>query len=250
MKKLNLSLCVLFSIILLNSCSENSSPTNTENQLEMADYFPHTQGSWWIFQNYLIDPLGNSILTDGTDSLFVWSESMIDGKEAISLISVSNYGGEITYDTSYYHIDGSKLYVYQDNFEDLDSKKWMLYIDLDANEWQIVKYEEHIDTVFIDPMTEDSIVVKSDYIIDFNGIQNGSKNYIISGNNVQTKGFKLSMKFESNWQIGEEKEYDSKTYTFLIWLGKNVGFVNFIEETDDPEIGKTETKLIKYFIGQ
>ncbi|MDB5272449.1 MAG: hypothetical protein JWO58_816 [Chitinophagaceae bacterium] len=80
MKKTSLLFLVLCTSVI--SCSKKTSePAPDPNSPTTAadTYYPATQGSYWIYQNYQIDSTGEYELP-GTDSVVVSKDSVINGK--------------------------------------------------------------------------------------------------------------------------------------------------------------------------
>ncbi|MFC2131155.1 hypothetical protein ACFLSQ_06950 [Bacteroidota bacterium] len=249
-KRLILLLAVVIFALAFYSCSENESTAPSDTTLKMSDYFPASIGSWWIYMNYELDSLGNRISEGVKDSTYNAAIVMINGKDAIMQISVTVYEDDTDYDTTYFNVDGSKLYAYEDVMFEEGVKAWTLYVDLAADEWQIMFYEEHTDTTMINPMTGDTISIKQDIVLDFTGMKDIDKDYSIKGQTISAKGIKWQISMEYYSKIGDEIESGSDESFIYMWVAKGIGMVHNIAEPVMGESEGNERELIDYYISQ
>ncbi len=139
----SLFLFVSLSIVLaLASCSNES--TNPNNQFSMSSYFPTTQGSWWKYENWILDSTGARVKKHCEDSVVIEGTAFIGGKQAIIMADYSrDTNGISRKDTSYIAIEGSKLLAFVNLiFSDGDSIPWLTMADLNSANWLI--YEKSI----------------------------------------------------------------------------------------------------------
>jgi len=241
-------LVILLMGIMFYSCTENESTAPTDPTLKMSDYFPASVGSWWIYMNYELDSLGNRMSEGERDSTYNEAIVSMDGKDAIMQISVTVYEDETDYDTTYFNIDGSKLYIYEDDMFEEGVKAWTLFVDLAAEEWQIMFYEQHMDTTYFDPMINDSVRVKQDMVMDFTGMKDIDKDYSIKGQTITAKGIKWKISMDYYSQFGDEIESGSGESFIYMWVGKGIGMVHNIAEPFFGESEGNERELIDYHI--
>ncbi|MFH1051922.1 MAG: hypothetical protein V1779_13455 [bacterium] len=240
------SICLSF--ILLISCSENqvSPPPAT---ILMSDYFPSTPGSWWLYQNYSVDSLGTKTKT-WTDSVFVIEPKIIDGKQAIVMVRVNFIDNEWDADTIYFHIDGSKLYTYMDSPLNEGKFVWKVYVDLSNENWQVIRDEFHVDSMFYDPYSNDSSQMKTDVIYEILGNQIQDSIVKVKGDNYSARGFKLSMMISGyHLEFGEEYT-DIQADDAYFWFVKKIGRVNLFIENVYNKNNKDEQELIDYYINE
>ena len=83
-----LSLCFLF----IAACEKTNphNPDDDPDQLVSSDYFPLSTGSFWIYQNVDIDPLGVEKTRAETDSVIITGDTLINGK-LYSVFEGTNY---------------------------------------------------------------------------------------------------------------------------------------------------------------
>ncbi|MBI1227040.1 MAG: hypothetical protein GC192_17545 [Bacteroidetes bacterium] len=114
----NLTAVLLFSILLVFSCKKkDDDPINNTPPLTVANYFPLTQGDYWIYQWYKIDTLGNETLLNTQDSVYISGDTTINGTE-YSIIEGTEFNGTIKYfyrDSSGYLVDEKGKVIFSVN---------------------------------------------------------------------------------------------------------------------------------------
>lgn len=84
-----LTLAVLF----LFSCKDKDDDAKL-NAVTATDYFPLTVGSYWVYQWYNIDNLGNETIRSTKDSVFVSADTIINGL-TYAILQGTEFGNEI-----------------------------------------------------------------------------------------------------------------------------------------------------------
>jgi hypothetical protein len=85
--------------MMLFSCNESTTPTPTSQM--MSDYFPTTEGSWWIFNSYESDSTGIWHFT-GRDSVYMGPDTIIEGKTAYPRVFYSHSGDVVNWAITYF----------------------------------------------------------------------------------------------------------------------------------------------------
>ncbi|MFC2131154.1 hypothetical protein ACFLSQ_06945 [Bacteroidota bacterium] len=223
-RRLILLLAVIVLGSVIYSCSEDES-TSPSTNLQMSDYYPSTPGSWWYYKHYNIDSLGNREF-QWNDSVYIGEPAMIDGHEAITRITVSDYDNEINIDTNYYYTDGSRLFIYGDSYLNQEEFKWRLYVDFSKQNWEILKEEFHVDSMYQIPNNGGSFRLKRDIIDDLTGSQYQDRNFTVKGNNITAKGIETYWLL-SIYNLGFGEEYfDELVIKDHFWLAKGIGIVH------------------------
>lgn len=186
MKYFNLIISVLVFTVVLFGCSgeKNDSPLNT-NQTDYSKYFPMTIGSWWVTEHYALDENMNRNELVFKDSIVVIDKKMVGGNLATVMITY-DLEADSPVDTSYYYMDGSKVYEYINITPFSEGKDWKLMEDFAASKgWNI------LDTNVSNIDMGDGLVFTGNFKAD---IKPGSgKSLEIKGMNFQTKAFDISI---------------------------------------------------------
>src|SRR6185295_15014021 len=104
MKNLKLYSLLVIIVIFAISCSEDITTNNTTN------FFPMTQGSYWVSNNYSVDSNGTKTKTY-MDSLVITDKNKdMDGQKATEFTDY-NDSSKIAINQRYHYLEGSKLYL-------------------------------------------------------------------------------------------------------------------------------------------
>ena len=66
------------TVLLVSSCKKEESAI-CEAPIEFPTYLPLQVGNSWVYQDYKVDSLGNETLMQGSDSLYIASDTVING---------------------------------------------------------------------------------------------------------------------------------------------------------------------------
>ncbi|TAL69345.1 MAG: hypothetical protein EPN82_07320 [Bacteroidetes bacterium] len=209
MKLISKLLLIVFSFIFLLSCTKDNT-TNPQQSETMADYMPLTIGSWWKYDLYNIDGLGNRY--NKTTGIFtITGTKIVDGKNAIVLTGQKENTDSID-EVVYYTIENEKLLLYYPHAQDIG---WFVYADF--------KFDSIVlkDTTYI---TEYSGTTKENH--DRMTLKKGAekdftiKNKIIHGIEFVSEGIYIIKYRKDGFDI-----IDSTISTAHNWFGKNVGYI-------------------------
>jgi hypothetical protein len=70
---------IAFSILLFSSCNKDEMETN-EGYVSPPSYMPLTIGSYWVYDIYRIDSLGNEVKLQRVDSLTIKGDTLINNQ--------------------------------------------------------------------------------------------------------------------------------------------------------------------------
>ena len=109
---------ILFLLVLL-ACEKSNEPNQEKQEEEPLNYYPLTTGSYWVYDTYKIDSLGNETLKSENDTVAIIGDSLIRGNnykvfygKPYNLFNMK----KIKYcrrDSSGYIVDGYGLVVFQ-----------------------------------------------------------------------------------------------------------------------------------------
>lgn len=120
MKRVNF-LIIAALILIITSCSkdENNSGT-TSLVIPEAGYIPFYPGNYWVYEQYMIDTLGNETMLNHYDSIAITGTTMVNGIQYLVFEGTWMSGPEFV-DTIYMLRDSSGYYV--------DPSGWIHFTD-------------------------------------------------------------------------------------------------------------------------
>lgn len=106
------------SILFLSACKKEN-PEISYSEQEPIYKFPTKKGSYWVYQWYSIDSVGNEIALNQTDSLKIIGDSILNGKTYAIYKQKDFSSNQVTYlqrDSSGYIVNenGEILFTYVD----------------------------------------------------------------------------------------------------------------------------------------
>lgn len=105
------SICSMIALAAMVGCSSNDDPLKP-TPIDSGNYFPRTEGSYWVYDYYTTDSNG-SIITDTkrTDSVTVLPEVTMLEKLCNPFLTLTSKGGT---STDYFYGDTNKLFALSD----------------------------------------------------------------------------------------------------------------------------------------
>ncbi|MBI5324516.1 MAG: hypothetical protein HZB41_04470 [Ignavibacteriae bacterium] len=232
---------ILFYIVALFfiSCNSTTSPTDFGF---MSDYYPTSIGSWWKYENWVLDSNGTRTKMISIDSIVVEDTLYFQGKNAFTIATYSKRGDTVIKFTNYIALENSKIYAYLNlTYSDGYSVPWVKFADLSSNNWIIVEKNIIRDTLSIRTEFYEKISCSKGGIVDFN-----FKNQVLKTQEFITDYIQRTQTVTPNETTGTDMEsINQDLYCKGVGLVhsnymmlKNVGF----------ERQGYETTLIDYYI--
>lgn len=244
MKKL---LVLIGAVVLLASCSDDTTTNPDDNPSESENYFATTQGSYWIYENETESEETGKVITK--DSVALKSVEQKDGKEAYNCKTYSDADNNGSYETSsdtetFYATAKGELYIHKDAFlppalagggffdfaDQIEFKSdWIKIADDGDSDWDIVESEINIT------IPDFGFIVTGD--VDSEGENlNKTKEVSVNGEIITTYGYKVDVNFKGNIRtdiipIPIPIEFTTST---TYWVAKGIGPV--IIETEETVI--------------
>jgi hypothetical protein len=240
MMRYSLLIAVAGLALMLASCSDNNTNPIIQN---MSEYFPTSMGSWWKYENWILDSTGTRVKLNSEDSIVVEGTTFMAGKQVIIMADYSRDTlGRMRKDTSFVAIEGSKLMFYANLiFSDGDSIPWLTMADLSSANWRI--YEKSIK--------DSNMQVKTEYYTMMAGTEGGLLDYTIKNTNIKAQEFTInsitrtSVITPSDTTLSDQEGSEQDLY------GKGIGAVYskymMTKNSGFPLTGY-ETVLIDYYI--
>ncbi len=183
-----ITVSIIFPALLLISCSETSN--SPQIPVDYSHYFPMTTGSWWITERYSLDDNMNRKELTSKDSIAVVGTELKGGKTATVFITY-DIDTDDPIDTSYYYMEGSKVYEFTTATPFPGDETWLLMEDFAANKpWTV------LDSNFTNANMEDGSLFTGSITAT---IKKGEgKTVEVKGQNYSTTGFDVSMNMNGN----------------------------------------------------
>ena len=236
--------CLVFA-----SCSDSDPSAVTENTI--VEFFPMTEGSYWITENYVTDQ-DDQLTGDVTiDSTVVGGTVVKAGKTGRLFIdySLNEQNVYIKSGETIYRTEDDKLYYFGsllDQMLDLPidlpviaEDEWLNLIDFKNSIWEVARIE----------ITEDDSMLVTAEMDIIGRSSNNSKDFVISGKTVNAQEYIIDI--EGQFELSALPipiSFDRKMH---IWFAESVGLVQqYLEPTsimDQPNPGEM-TNLIRYHI--
>jgi hypothetical protein len=236
MRRLNLiiSVSVFLAGILLTSCSDNS--TN-DPVITAADYYKMNVGNYWVYQidetdsNNVVNPDATT-----TDSSVVEATINYFGKPAHVVV---HYNSDGSSDTSYFAIDGSKLYTYMSELGNdqfgVPYGGWILLGDKDGTTWTII--DTNVTTpVEVQPGTTADLTAQ----VKLSGAKLPDENVTYNSSSVSCLVFSQTALINGTLDMGLKIPI-TQTITVKYYFGKKIGLIKAVQPATSialPIIGK------------
>jgi hypothetical protein len=208
----------------------------------MSEFFPTSIGSWWKYENWRLDSTGtrDSLLT--IDSIVVEGVTTIGGREVFINVDYELNATPARKDTNYIALDGGKLLNYLNlDYGDGVIIPWVVYADLNANEWQMV---------FKD-IIHDTLGYRSEYYFNMYGNKGVIQDYIFKDTTIKAQQiFVYSITKGTTIIPNDTSSFATEDETLFLY-GKGVGLVYMkfmITKTTFPPITGYETTLLDYYV--
>ena len=105
------SICSMIALAAIAGCSSNDDPLKP-TPIESGNYFPRTEGSYWVYEYYTTDSNGIVIAdTKRIDSVTVQAETSKLEKLCNPFVTITSKGGT---STDYFYGDTNKLFALSD----------------------------------------------------------------------------------------------------------------------------------------
>lgn len=210
-------------------CSDDSSTTPPAST---TTYMPTTVGSSWVYTNTELTGATDNP-TDGavtTDSVYVSRTGLsIGGRTASEFVTVYGDGSA---DTSYFSVDGSKIYQLLDLNLDVEGaggidlgKKWVLSADADATTgWT------GIDTTITNiPIDYNGLPLMATAKVKFLGSKLGNESVSVGSTSVECVKYANNFTIQMTIATGIFGDIELPiTANTTVWYGKNVGLVKTV----------------------
>lgn len=259
MKFLKTMILVLISssLLILISCSENTTKTEDNgNNNSVSEYFPMEIGNWWSHINYVLDENGDRTNYSWNDSVWVQGEEEKYGKQSIVLVSSFEIQGKVKMDTSYFNLDGSKIYLYIPSKNPSKEGQWQLYFDSDSQDW--VRF--HSEDIFRDTLTypisefKDTTIYKVRTKIDEQRvISTEAKDFEIKGQTISALGYSI-VQYSSDVETYNDvvkSDFSDTTNISTFYIAKGIGMISETKSQYSPQshdMVHFEQVLLDYFI--
>lgn len=273
------------AMIFVASCSDDSSTNtnNTNTSVAISKSFPISEGSFWINDSYTIDSM-NVKTKASLDSIVCYKLATYKEKSNVAKdVMFTMKTGSDTYmagDTSYYSLEGNKLYVGAELINNAIAKSstenavvglisslftvdqsWLLVANSDASTWDI--YSKQIKDQAVTVLGQSLIVNANMTVKGTKGIE---ENLTIAGKSVKAQKYTANLKIEGTGTLLGTKAVDfSINVVFNFWTSEGIGIVKRSNEGNNIKIvvasafqsllqssesvtGKTEDVLIRYSI--
>jgi hypothetical protein len=119
--KLNLSVIILFCVVLISSCKKDNDNPTPEPTIPALESPLLVVGNYWVYETIEIDFQGNVSSTSLTDSVFIEKDTLINGVKWFKQVSTGfSFNGDYT--DSYFQRDSAGILV--NNFGDKPLEKY------------------------------------------------------------------------------------------------------------------------------
>jgi len=226
--KYHLYLLILASLLILSSCSDNSTDPKVEK-----DYLPFKIGNYWIYEVYELDGGSNPIKNLGTDSMIVVGNITLNDRSGVEL---HVFRDGVRFDTLYLSVEGDCLYQHRDESTDMipGFDQWLEVINPDEDSWFMHRFSsESYEYVFADT----TLYVNAEFV--YNGYYQGYKNVLIPSTVKEYETLHFSNKLDT--KIEFEYMVDSVKTDYKIIHTLNMDFyvsdaVGIVVQTFRPSI--------------
>ena len=216
--KLFLLLPVLAMMLLFSSCKKDNNPVGPSST-KFSDYLPVTVDTYWDFESYETDSLGNRLGNPTTYRVKVKGPALIDGKQCTEFIQSDD--GFITQQSTYLYIDGSKVWSYGLG-EIIGQPKWFIMGDLQGTSWDIA-------TVPLDGFEIEGYQLKG--TMKITGSKGTTKKITVKGKSIDCQEFKMTISITGSVDYMGVPVALKSTVVAHSWVGFGVGLV---QTTTDP----------------
>ncbi len=231
-KSIVLLMAVIIVAVSLNSCSEDDSPTN--GSIDIVDYFPMEQNSWWKYENHVLDTADQKPIGDAEyDSVAVTNEDVDKlGKTAYEFTTWDIVDGKAQDPIKdYFYMEGDQLYAFSDLISrqlDLGTSlpipieiddRWVKIADPNEGSWEI--FEQKMEGVPID------LGVPTSFTGDFKITGNKKETATdIAENNVTTQRYEILFVIKGIADAGVLGSYDLLIEArYSVWFAEGIGIV-------------------------
>lgn len=237
-KYILLFLSLIIGSFIINSCSDNS--TNNNNP-EKKDYFPSSNGNFWIYKHdyYKDDNLVNDI-----DSIIIVGKENIKGNNADKYSVYTK--GELA-ENYYRYSDGSKLYALPSELIPNDlialipsevlPQDWVVLADNDNSLWEIFQFDVKDIPLNLSGLGAATL----NGVIKLQGKKTNTSTLTIDGKNIKTQNFEIIISYEGKVTLGAISSPLNFNVTTKYYYGENVGLVQ--TETEKQDISISGIKL-------
>jgi len=216
-----LTLLLTFGFLMI-ACSDDNNTTNPPTD-DPADYFKFAIGNWWFYENDELD--SNSQKVPGStyyDTTKIVSSMMYQGKN--TFLGISYYDDD-TMDSSYFAIEGSKLYMYESELGNddllLPFGGWILMADFNQTSWTIIDTSVVVDTVEV----SEGVFGKLTATIKLTGTKGTKTNITVDGQTIESQEFTQKLLLQGSLDLGIMQIPLNQEVLVKYYYGKNVGLV-------------------------
>ncbi len=249
--KSSIALLGFVSLIGFSSCTEDTTTTPDNSSPTIGKAFITTTGSYWIYQNQVLDTNGIIVTALGStfDSTFVKSNYSLDGKQATELatFTIDAPGVPATGEASIeiYAKEGEKVYVNTTNLlsdmgeglpfdiGDISNiDKWLVLLQ-DASNWDILTFPINVPNFnFVDGLP---VTLQLAGNLTLKGKKVGEEDITINGTKYRAAKYTTISSVVAEIQLGEDFILIGRKGTQLatltsptetsIWIVNGIGIV-------------------------
>lgn len=187
-KVLYLFLISIIGSLIVNSCSESTSPTVTK------EYFPGKTGDYWIYEKKSVE---NKQEKTETDSTVISGSETVKGKTAMKY---NSYIGGQLFESYFRYSDDAKLYALPSEMFPSDIKlllpsavlpdEWVVIADANAASWTMFTF--NVENI---PLPFGGTTVMLNGVVTITGNKGGTMSFDVSGKNYSTQEFVTKIAF-------------------------------------------------------
>lgn len=235
---------VAAATLVMVGCSDDKNNNPTPDN---SNYFPTTQGSYWVSDTKELsgDASNPTVKNTGVDSTFVNRTNVtVGGQVATEFVTHSTVDETMSMDTAYFRNDGSKTYRYFElaidgitGMSGVDlGARWMLMADANAtDEW--VSLNETVSDI---PLTYQGTSMKGTAKLKFTGKKIGAETLTVGGTAVTTLHYTTTLKIDLSIDT-QNPLFGTITVPIStntdVWVAKNIGVVKTLTPPSKITVG-------------
>ncbi|MCS6965912.1 MAG: hypothetical protein NZ473_04000 [Candidatus Kapabacteria bacterium] len=219
---------VVGAVVALVGCAkeESTGPTQPRN------YFPLAVGNWWVYSGIRLDTSGAEMPgTEWRDSMVIVGQVTHAGRQSYVAVRYRVGGGiPDVPDTMLLATDGTRLYVFIEEFPIFGPTGWVKVADYSASSWAI--WDTTLTNVPIDSANS---AVTTSGTMSWRGERGGTLSMTIKGRQVTAQEFRMRATYNGKLFVGGT-EVGTLSFTLSLrqWVAEGIGIVR--EQRDPSEL--------------
>ena len=225
---------LLPTMLLINSCSENTTETPIKTINQGNKYAPTKVGSWWTYNNYELDSASNKIDTTEFQDKVVLNKTEVKAGDTAYVFDYQDMEGKPNgIESDYIYTTSTQIFKYYSIIPKMKVSipfdipiDWYKVADHDATEWTLAT--QHIDSTAI-PTLLGTVILKGDITIKVTNTGIVNVNYGANlDKTVKVEKFLITFSFDGTgtlFGISKPVKFPVESYNYY---GEGIGLVKSV----------------------